>query len=412
MATTKTMRFASLATAAMWTTLAFIGAAPAPAADPQGFIYGKISTRGGSTYQGRLRWGHEEAFWGDHFNSVKEDRPYADRAPRRQRGEPIKIFGITIGMRWDDATDGRSLIARYGDIRKIEVRGGDRAVLHMKNGTKVEVDGGSNDLGGKIRVWDREIGEIDVRWDRIDEIELLPTPADLEVPVHRLYGTVATRVGEFRGFIQWDKDECLSSDKLDGESRDGELSIEMGKIRTIERHTGDSSRVVLASGRELVLDDSNDVDSDNRGIFVEDPRYGRVLVEWDAFERLDLTEPEGSGPRYQDFAPAKPLSGKVTGDDGKVYQGRIVYDLDESETWEILDGDRRDVRYHIPFELIAAIVPDGTDSSRVVLKSGEELDLEGTPDVGEDHDGILVLGEDTEPVYLTWDKVRRIDFDH
>ncbi len=283
----------------------------------------------------------------------------------------------------------------------------------MKNGSEVEIDGGSNDLGGKVHIWDREIGQIEVRWNRIQEIEFLPTPADLEVAEHRLYGTVESRAGEFTGFIQWDKDECMSMDKLDGESEDGELSIEMGKIRTIERHTRNSSRVVLASGRELILDDTNDVDSGNRGIFVDDPRYGRVLVDWDVFERLELKPPDSSGPRYADFAPAKSLSGKVTGEDGKEYRGLIVYDLDEAETWEILGGDRRDVRYYIPFGLVAAVIPESPDSSRVVLKSGEELELEDTADVGDDHDGVLVLGGDeVDPVYLAWDDVRRIDFDH
>ncbi|MCP3963769.1 MAG: hypothetical protein GY719_38525 [bacterium] len=393
--------------------LAVLALAPAPAqaADPQGFIYGKITT-GTATYEGRLRWGDEESFWGDHFDSVKEERPHAEMAPRRDKGrrEPIKIFGITIGMRWDDASDGRGLIARYGDIREIEVRGDDEAILHMKNGSEVEIDGGSNDVGGKIRVWDREIGQIDVRWDRIEKIELLPTPADLEVAEHRLFGTVETRVGEFTGFIQWDKDECLSTDKLDGESSDGDMEIEMGRIRIIERHSRDSSRVVLVSGRELILDDTNDVDSGNRGIFVEDPRFGRVLVKWDAFERLTLEEPDDSGPAYEDFAPAKALAGKVTGEDGKVHEGRIVYNLDESETWEILGGDRDDIEYHIPFALVSAVIPDGPNGSRVVLVSGEELELEDSSDVAEDNDGVLVLGGG-EPVYVAWDRVRRIDFE-
>lgn len=400
---------------AMAGILAVATAWRAGAKDPQGFIYGKITTESGSTYEGRLRWGKEEAFWGDHFDSVKEERPYIDEAPESERrgSKPIKIFGITIGASWDDASDGRSLVARFGDVHKIELQGGDEAVLHMKNGSKIEIDGGSNDLGGKIRVWDREVGEIDVRWNRIRDIEFLPTPADLKVAEQRLFGTVETRAGKFTGFIQWDKDECLSTDKLDGESKDGEMAIEMGKIRTIERHTRNSARVVLTSGRELILDDTNDVNSGNRGIFVEDPRYGRVLVDWNAFERVDLETPESSGPGYADFAPARPISGKVTGEDGEVHRGRIVYDLDETETWEILGGDRRDVRYFIPFELVAAVIPESHDSSRIVLKNGEELELEDTADVGDDHDGVLVLGgEDTKPVYLAWDKVRRIDFDH
>ncbi len=401
------------ATLPAWMILTCLAAFPARAEDPQGFLYGKITTRAGSTYEGRLRWGKEEAFWGDHFNSSKEDRPYVDKAPRRDRKrEPIKIFGITIGMQWDNIHDSRSLVARFGDIRKIVVRRRDEAILVMKNGSELEIDGGSNDLGGKVHVWDREVGEIDVRWERIDEIEFLPTPSEMMLSERRLFGTVQSKAGEFRGFIQWDQDECLSTDKLDGDTRDGEISIEMGTIGAIERHTRNSSRVVLKSGRELVLDDSNDVDSNNRGIFVEDTRYGRVLVEWDAFERLDLSEPEGSGPSYRDFPPGKALAGKVTGEDGQTYEGTIVYDLDESETWEMLDGDRRDIRYHIPFGLIAAIVPESHDSSRIVLTSGEELELEDSADVGDEHDGVLILGaREDEPVYLAWNKVKRIDFD-
>ena len=282
----------------------------------------------------------------------------------------------------------------------------------LKNGTELPIDGGSNDLGGKIHIWDQEIGEVDIRWKNIETIEMLPTPKDLQVDAKRLYGTVESRRGEFKGFIQWDQDECLSTDKLDGESRDGEMSIEMGKIRSIERHTSDSSRVVLKTGREMVLEDSNDVDSDNRGIFVEDERYGRVLVEWDAFERLDFSDPDTSGPRYQDFAPAKSLSGKVIDEHGKVHEGRIVYDLDESETWEILDGDQRDINYHIPFGLVASIIPDTHDSSVVVLKSGEKIELEDSADVGGAHDGVLILDADEDrSVYVAWNDVKRIDFD-
>ncbi len=416
MRTRETIRPLIRGTMTALAVLTLLAAPSARAADTQGFIYGKITTDSGSTYEGRLRWGKEEAFWGDHFDSVKEERPFLDQAPERERRgrDGIEIFGINLGVNWPGNSDDRSLIVRFGDVRKIEILGGDEAVLHMKNGSEVKIDGGSNDLGGKIHVWDREIGEIDVRWNRIEEIELLPTPTELEVAEHRLYGTVETRSGEFTGFIQWDKDECLSTDKLDGESEDSEMSIEMGKIHTIERHTRNSSKVVLRSGRELILDDTNDVDSGNRGIFVDDSRYGRVLVDWDVFERLVLKEPEGSGPRYADFAPARPLSGKVTGEDGMVHNGRIVYDLDEVETWEILSGERRDITYYIPFELVVAIIPESHDSSLVVLEGGEELELEDTADVGGgDHDGVLVLGgEEVEPVYLAWDEVRRIDFDH
>ncbi len=51
----------------------------------------------------------------------------------------------------------------------------------------------------------------------------------------------------------------------------------------------------------MVLSSTNDVDDDNRGIYVEDPRFGRVLVRWDTFERVDFSAPGSSGPSYEQY---------------------------------------------------------------------------------------------------------------
>jgi len=58
-----------------------------------------------------------------------------------------------------------------------------------------------------------------------------------------------------------------------------------------------------------VLPDSREVGHDNRGTYVDDRRYGRVLTSWDAFVRVDLSR-AGSGPAYGDFhdgSPSKPF---------------------------------------------------------------------------------------------------------
>jgi hypothetical protein len=219
---------------------------------------------------------------------------------------------------------------------------------------------------------------------------------------------VKTRSGDFRGYVQWDQEECLGNDELDGDTDDGDLSIRMGNIRSIERRSRSSSRVTTKDGRAVVLSDTNDVDSSNRGIYVEDPRYGRVLIGWDAFERVDFTD-GGSGPGYAAFAPGQPLAAIVTVAGGKKLSGRLVYDLDESETTEMLDGERRDVEYSIPFALVQTIVP-GADSARVVLRSGEELLLEDTTDVGEDNAGLLIyeIGKE-KPTYVPWEDVEIIE---
>ena len=284
----------------------------------------------------------------------------------------------------------------------------------FKSGARYEVSGGSNDVeeDTEITVWDRGAGEIKVRFEEVRTIDFLPTPAGLEVTDFRLHGTVETDDGSFRGFIQWDQDECLSSDELDGETTDGKMELRMGEIRSIERRSRDSSKVVLRDGRTFVLKDSNDVDASNRGIYVNDPRFGRVLVDWDAFRRIELDPPGGSGPAYTDFQPGGPLAGKVTTGDGKAYRGRLVFDADEAETTEFLDGYRNDIEYAIPFARIAFIIPEKGNSSRVVYKDGRELKLEDTVDVGRENAGVLVFERGREePRYVAWEDVKRIDFE-
>ena len=396
--------------------LSSASAADAPAWDARGFLYGRITTRGGSVYEGRLRWNNnEEAFWGDFFNADKEDTSYFDQIPRKERRrDSIKVFGIPIGISRDDFDDGRQLVARFGDLQRIEVDRGEEATVIFKSGTRYEVKGGSNDIerDTEITVWDRAANEIQVRWKEIRTIDFLPVPAGLTVPDFRLRGTVHTDDGTFQGYIQWDQDECLSSDELDGETHDGKVSLRMGEIQSIERRSRNSSKVVLRDGRTFVLEGTNDVDSSNRGIYVQDGRFGRVLVSWEAFRRVDFDPPGDSGPAYADFRPGRPLFGKVSTQDGKTWRGRLVYDADETETTEFLNGDRHDIEYSIPFGRVAFLLPERSNSTRVIYKDGKELKLEDTADVGDENAGVFVFEEgQKEPRYIVWDDIRRIDFE-
>jgi hypothetical protein len=342
---------------------------------------------------------------------MKAELPRQDEVPEDQRRQPstLSLFGFEISLD-DDGDSGRQLAARYGDIREIEVTGRSGAVLVMKSGRRVEIDGGSNDVGGQIQVWDGKRSPTELRWRDIERIRFRAAPADLAVDVRRLYGVVHTDEGDFRGWIQWDQDECLGTDELDGETGDGEMSIPMGDIRTIERRGGRASRVTLRDGRELTLDGTNDVNSSNRGIYVEDERFGRVLVSWDTFERADFADPPGSGPAYGAFEAGGPLRGTVTTRAGRKHTGRLIYDMDEEETWETLDGERRGIDYSIPLGMVASVTPRDGGASRVELRNGEVLELEGTTDTGENHAGVLVLAQGRRPVYVVWEDVRRIDF--
>ena len=147
-----------------------------------------------------------------------------------------------------------------------------------------------------------------------------------------------------------------------------------------------------------------------------DHRFGRVLVSWDAFERIDFSPDfsrAGSAPGYLDFPPSRPVTGTVTTRDGRRLAGRLVYDLDESETAETLDAPSHGVNYSIPFGRIAWLQLADDDARAVLtLHDGEELRLERAGDLGDGNAGLLIFAEGDEPPdYVIWRNVSRIDFE-
>ncbi len=386
----------------------------------QSFLYGRITTVDGVTYEGRLRWGgDQEAFWGNYFNGAKNENPWVahvppERLPKERR--PIEIFGVEIGHREHPIDLGRLFMARFGDIARIEAQGSRDVRVTLKSGTVFHLDRFSaSDFDDGVRVWDGRRGVVDLDSQRIQAIELLPPPR-LGAAPDRLHGTVRTRQGAFTGFVQWDREECVGPDELNGHTTDGELSLRFDTIRSIARRSGDSSLVSLLDGREIVLSGTREVGHGNRGIYVDDPRYGRVLVSWDAFERVEFS-PGGSGPAYGDFPPGGPLTGSITTRAGRRLAGRLVYDLDESEVTETLDARSQGVDYTIPFGLIASIVLPGREErgdqrARVTLNNGEELQLERTGDLGEGNAGMLIFVDGHQrPEYVPWTDVQQVDFD-
>jgi hypothetical protein len=390
------------------------------AADVQpDFIYGRITTVDGATYEGRLRWGgNQEAFWSDYFNGAKYENPWAVHTPLAQETRErtsIEIFGFEI-RGGDRATKLRRLfMARFGDIARIEahIR---RVEVTLKSGTVVTLDRfEAGDIDDGVRIWEDRRSVVDLDARRIRTIEFLAAPPVASAP-GRLHGTVRTRHGTFTGLIEWSQQDSVSTDELDGRTPHGERSLRYDTIRSIARQSADSALVTLVDGREMVLSDTGDVGRHNRGIYVDDPRYGRVLISWDAFERIDFST-AGSGPAYSDFAPGHALAGRVTTRDGHRLAGRLVYDLDESETTETLDAALPGVDYNIPFSLIASIVPRGREGSgagraTVILRDGEKLNLERTGDLGEGNAGMLIFVDGREhPDFVPWTDVEQIDFD-
>jgi hypothetical protein len=388
--------------------------APArPAAVHPGFIYGRIGANG-VTYEGRLRWGgDQEAFWGDYFDGAKHENPWAVHAPAGEPS-PLEIFGFEIGGDDRSINFGRQFMARFGDIARVEAHFG-RVQVTLKSGSSFELDRFSaGDIDDGVRVWDAKRGVVDIDTRDIRTIEFLPATPPMSAP-DRLHGTVRTRQGDFTGFIQWDRQDGLGDDQLDGRTPDGERSVRYDTLRSIARQSRDSALVTLLDGREMVLADAREVGHGNRGIYVDDGRYGRVLIAWDAFDRVDFS-PGGSGPAYSDFVPGRPLTGSVTTHDGRRLAGRLVYDFDESETTETFDVSDDGVTYNIPFGMIASVLPRGRDGrgaqrATVVLGDGKELHVERAGDLGARNAGLLIFVDGRErPDYVPWAEVVQVDF--
>ena len=390
------------------------------AAQDEGFIYGKLTTIDGESYTGQIRWGKEEAYWADHFNGTKEDndtykyltRDDRDRLRDRDRGRD-RWSRNGINWNWSSSRSydvTHEFRCSFGDIAKLEIRRQSEVQLTLRNGEKIYVEDGSNDFGTEVVIMDNELGKTSFRWSRIEVIEFMDTPKTLQSKLgDPLYGTVKTYGGEFTGFIQWDHDERISTDILDGESRDGNIDVEFGNIKSIERDRSGST-VITKSGRELYLRGTNDVNSGNRGIIVNTD-FGRVDIPWKEFKIVEFSDAASSGTNYASFANPKKVSGTVLTTKGESISGTIIYDLDEEFDFEMIQGSDDDIEYFIPMKYISKIVPKNYDNSTIILKSGKEIMLGDSRDVSEDNDGVIVLtGSGNDSKYIFWSDVKEITF--
>ncbi len=154
------------------------GAKSLPAAETQGFLYGRVTAVDGAVYEGRLRWGNgEEAFWGDFFNGFKPRNRWLayvppERLPRERH--PIQILGIEIAHRERPIEGGRPFIARFGEIARIESRNREVRVT-LKSGTVYDLDRfEASDFDDGVRVWDRKRGVVDLDSLRIRAMSSSP----------------------------------------------------------------------------------------------------------------------------------------------------------------------------------------------------------------------------------------------
>lgn len=228
----------------------------------------------------------------------------------------------------------------------------------------------------------------------------------------RLYGVVTTRGGDrHEGFLRWDRNEGSWSDVLDAnkttDGRTTRAGIRFGHVHTLERLGRSEGLITLRSGEQVVLSGgATDLGSGLRALRVDRAGEGEIVLGWD-----DLAAVE--------FLPAPveahPTEGRIRGTLetrlGHSFRGAIAWDVDEIYAGDILDGDLDGERQRIPFGEIASIERHGSRAARVVLRSGEEMILDGTNDVDRSISGISVSDPGLGEVKVDWDAFDRVVFD-
>ena len=131
-------------------------------------LYGRVTTDDGGTYEGPMRFGgHEEMFWGDHFNGTKDENPWAADVPPEHLLErrPRKFLGVELDRERRIDLE-RPFMVRFGDIERVERRGG-RLEVTLKSGTVFDLDRfGADDFADGVRVWDGSRGVVDLEETR------------------------------------------------------------------------------------------------------------------------------------------------------------------------------------------------------------------------------------------------------
>jgi hypothetical protein len=254
-------------------------AVPAGARAPARRLYGTAEDRLGNRFTGYVSWDRDEILESDVLNG--EDVEGGDEREIRF-DEIVSIERVSRGAR---------IVLANGVVRDLT---GERDVDRRNRG---------------VQIWDPGLGLVEIEWSEFQILRFRePDPVvgyDAFDGGRLLVGTVVTQSGEeIDGVIRWDADEAASWEMLNGRADDVDFTIEFAHVSRIERGEVFGATVTLLDGRTFELDDSNDVDWDNKGILIhpEGASGGNGagssrwrVIAWDEFREVRFRQ-DSPGP--------------------------------------------------------------------------------------------------------------------
>ncbi len=225
-------------------------------------LYGTLTTRRGDEFTGFVCWDVDEVLTDDELDGDE-----------RVRSRKIPIGKI-------------SAIERYSSSgATVFLKDGDQMILKGTN----DVD----DSNRGIMISDPGFGQVRVDWDEFKRLDFKPAKQQVTYDQYdggrKLKGTVVTEDGEsYTGEIRWDNDEEYTWEILDGDYRGAEFDVEFGLIKSIEKNSTRTALVTVLDGRSYRLRGTNDVDEENKGIFVLVANGDIEEIGWDEFEKVEF----------------------------------------------------------------------------------------------------------------------------
>jgi hypothetical protein len=265
-------------------------------------------------------------------------------------------------------------------------------------------------------------GEIAVPITDVATVELFAAPAAAPAPAAPVYATVEDRWGmKLTGYIGWSGQGILDTDVITRLEAQPDRRIPFSEVATIERTSGSRGRMVLKSGEEVVLAVARErtpsgpppvrstIGLPGTSVRVADPALGVISVNWGDIKSIRFQAPT-TNAGYETFAPTRELEGTVRAIGGEEIAGKIRWDNDEVQGWELLNGRAHSDVYQVELAQVERIERLNTQRSKVTLRDGRTQELGQQNDVGWGNKGVIVTLANGTQRLVEWVDLQQVRF--
>lgn len=396
------------------------------ATNPEPVIFGTVTHANGESVTGTIRWGDDgESFLSDIFNGIKLKTNGIEHLTddeihileESQPGPKASIGDVEITFK---SFFGKELKlpffnVPFGAIDRIDIKD-DIFTVTLHDGssfqTKDEVSN-SDDTSDDIYVKSKEGAVVEFEIENLSSVVFSAAPTDAKTFNNGIYGIINSELGTFQGRVMWDKDERTLAEELDGNDESQEHEIKFTAIKSLEKvNDGKATKVVLKDGQKLILTGTNDVNNGHRGIWLDNPKLGRVEIKWSQFEMLVIQHVDVAWLNFDAYVKqAKQLSGTVTLQDDTTFKADVlIYDLNQQSQAELLYVDVNGANRQIPLKTIKKITKKHNKAVELSMRDGSHLLAYGNRSVTFENNGILGTANG-ESKWHQWQDIKSLEFD-